>query len=70
MFLSLVRATPATPGAAAGMGVAGLAAGNALGPLLFGVTAQSVSLRAAWTGAAIMAALAAMLLRMARSRVS
>ncbi len=67
LFLSLVRAFPAAPGAAAGLGVAGLAAGNALGPLLFGVAAQTVSFAAAWAGAAVTAAVAALLMRLARS---
>lgn len=67
LFLSLIRSSPATPGAAAGVGVAGLAAGNGLGPLLFGVTAQTVSSSAAWASAALMAALSALLMRLARS---
>lgn len=68
LFFSLVRAFPAAPGAAAGRGLAGLAAGNALGPLLFGVVAQTVSFAAAWAGAAAIAAVAALLMRLARSR--
>lgn len=68
LFFSLVRAFPASPGAAAGRGLAGLAAGNALGPLLFGVAAQTVSFAAAWAGAAAIAAVAALLMRLARSR--
>src|SRR5690606_7716421 len=39
LFLSLVRLNPDTPGAAAGIGLAGLALGNALGPLAFGAIA-------------------------------
>ncbi|HVL98976.1 MAG TPA: MFS transporter [Egibacteraceae bacterium] len=69
LFLSLVRARPDAPGTAAGIGVAGLAAGNALGPLLFGVTAQAVSFGAAWAGAAGVAGIAALLMRLARARL-
>ncbi len=65
-FLSLVRATPATPGAAAGIGLTGLAFGNALGPLAFGATAQALSFRSAWAGAALLAALGAALMLWAR----
>ncbi|MGI8875900.1 MAG: MFS transporter, partial [Egibacteraceae bacterium] len=68
LFLSLVRASPGAPGAAAGVGVAGLAAGNGLGPLLFGVIAQTVSFSAAWASAATLAALSAVLMRLASSR--
>lgn len=68
LFLSLVRASPGAPGAAAGVGVAGLAAGNGLGPLLFGVIAQTVSFSAAWASAATLAALSAVLMRLAGSR--
>ncbi|MDQ3931548.1 MAG: hypothetical protein M3252_01730, partial [Actinomycetota bacterium] len=68
LFLSLIRASPGAPGAAAGVGVAGLASGNGLGPLLFGVTAQTVSYNAAWASAAMVAALSALLMRLARSR--
>jgi MFS family permease len=70
LFFSLVRAFPAAPGAAAGRGLAGLAAGNALGPLLFGGAAQTVSFGAAWTGAGAIAAVAALLMWLARSRFS
>jgi predicted MFS family arabinose efflux permease len=69
LFFSLVRAFPAAPGAAAGRGLAGLAAGNALGPLLFGMAAQTVSFAAAWAGAAVVAAVAALLMRLACSRL-
>lgn len=68
MFLVLVRASPLTPGAAAGVGLAGLGVGNAAGPLLFGLTAQAVSFETAWAMAAVAAAMAAMLLRLARPR--
>lgn len=67
-FLSLVRASPATPGAVSGIGTAGLGVGNAAGPLLFGVIAQSVSFGAAWLSAAVAAGLAAILMEVARRR--
>lgn len=68
-FLSLVRASPATPGAVSGIGTAGLGVGNAAGPLLFGVIAQSVSFGAAWLSAAVAAGLAAILMEVARRRI-
>lgn len=70
LFLSLVRANPAAPGAAAGVGLAGLAAGNGLGPLLFGVLAQESSFGIAWASAAGLAAAAALLMRLAHVRVA
>jgi len=66
LFLSLVRASPANPGAAAGIGVAGLAAGNGLGPLGFGVIAAQWSFADAWLVSAVAAALAAGLMWAAR----
>lgn len=67
LFLSLVRLTPATPGAAAGIGLAGLAIGNAVGPLAFGAVAQYSSFGLAWgAGAALMLA-AALAMRRAQS---
>ena len=68
-FLSLVRADPSNPGAVSGIGTAGLGVGNAVGPLLFGLTAQSLSFRAAWLGAGVLAGMAAMLMGAARSRM-
>lgn len=58
-FLTLVRADPLRPGAVAGIGLAGLAIGNALGPIVFGAVAQAVSYSAAWLLAAVAAASAA-----------
>jgi predicted MFS family arabinose efflux permease len=69
-FLSLVRASPSTPGAVAGLGNAGLGVGNALGPIFFGLAAQSISFRAAWAGAALAAAIGAILMRYARNRLN
>jgi predicted MFS family arabinose efflux permease len=67
-FLSLVKTNPDRPGAVAGIGTAGLGVGNAAGPLLFGLVAQSVSFGAAWLAAAVVAGLAAVLMTAARSR--
>lgn len=70
LFLVLVRANPLSPGAAAGVGLAGLGVGNAAGPLLFGVVAQTFSFEAAWAMASASAATAALLIRVARPRFS
>jgi predicted MFS family arabinose efflux permease len=67
-FLTLIKASPTTPGAVAGLGTAGLGVGNALGPILFGLAAQSMSFGAAWAGAAVAAAMGAVLMRYARRR--
>ena len=67
-FLSLVKTNPERPGTVAGIGTAGLGAGNASGPLLFGVVAQNYSFSVAWLGAALVAGVAAVLMNMARSR--
>ncbi len=67
-FLSLIKTNPDRPGAVAGIGTAGLGVGNASGPLLFGVVAQSFGYGTAWLGAAMLAAVAAVLMAMARSR--
>ncbi len=67
-FLSLIKTNPDRPGAVAGIGTAGLGVGNASGPLLFGVVAQSFGYGMAWLGAAMLAAVAAVLMTMARSR--
>lgn len=69
LFLSLVRASPDAPGTAAGFGVAGLASGNGVGPLAFGLAAQAWSFRTAWLVAAALAALAALLMRRAHARL-
>ena len=68
-FLSLVKASPSNPGAVSGIGTAGLGVGNAIGPLLFGVTAESMSFRAAWLGAGVVAVLAAGVMLVARTRM-
>lgn len=69
-FLSLVKTSPANPGAVAGIGTAGLGVGNAAGPFLFGLTAQSMSFRAAWLGAGAVAGLAAVLMLAAKRRLA
>lgn len=65
-FLSLVKTFPDRPGAVAGIGTAGLGVGNAAGPVLFGVVAGAWSFGVAWTGAAVVAAVAAVLMATAR----
>lgn len=67
-FLSLVRTNPDRPGTVAGIGIAGLGVGNASGPYLFGLVAESFSYGAAWLASAIAAGVAAILMAMARSR--
>lgn len=61
-FLSLMRTSPARPGAMIGFGIAGLGVGNALGPLGFGLTAATFSFEVAWVGAATVAMLSAVLM--------
>ena len=68
-FLSLVKASPTNPGAVSGIGVAGLGAGNAAGPILFGLAAQTLSFRAAWIGAGMVAGLGALLMVWARKKM-
>jgi MFS family permease len=67
-FLSLVRTFPERPGTVAGIGTAGLGVGNAAGPLLFGVVAQTSSYGVAWLAAGIVAAAGAALMTIARRR--
>ncbi|MGH3651215.1 MAG: MFS transporter [Acidimicrobiia bacterium] len=67
-FLSLVKTSPHRPGAVAGIGTAGLGVGNAAGPLLFGVVAQTFSFGAAWLAAAIISGVAALVMATARRR--
>lgn len=65
-FLSLLRASPSNPGAVSGIGTAGLGVGNAAGPILFGIAAESISFQAAWLGAGVVAAVGAVLMLVAR----
>jgi predicted MFS family arabinose efflux permease len=52
VFLSAVRADPAAPAAAAGIVLAGLSTGGALGPIAFGVVVSQVGYQLAWLLAA------------------
>jgi MFS family permease len=65
-FLSLVKTNPQRPGTVAGIGTGGLGVGNAAGPVLFGLVAESMSHEAAWLGAAVVAAIASGLMFLAR----
>ncbi len=58
-FLSLIKSSPATPGAVAGIGSFSLGVGNASGPLLFGLVAENASFAAAWLVAGIAAGIGA-----------
>lgn len=69
-FLSLVKSSPSNPGAVAGIGTAGLGVGNAAGPVLFGLTAQTVSFRAAWLVAGLIAGLASLVMLAARRQMT
>lgn len=69
-FLSLVKSSPSNPGAVAGIGTAGLGVGNAAGPVLFGLTAQSISFRAAWLAAGAVAGLASILMVAAKRQMT
>lgn len=62
LFVSLVRLMPDAPGRAAGIGLVGLAAGNALGPPLFGFVAEQASFAQAWHAAAALGTIAAALM--------
>ncbi len=66
LFLSMIRVLPGSPGAATGIGVAGLATGNGLGPLIFGTLAEQASYRTAWIVASAMAATGALVLHLVR----
>lgn len=68
-FLSLIKTSPANPGAVSGIGTAGLGVGNAAGPLLFGIMAESMSFEAAWLAAGAVAIVAALVMTMARPRM-
>ncbi len=65
-FLSLVKTYPDRPGAVAGIGTLGLGIGNATGPLVFGIVAQTASFGIAWVVAGILAAIASILMTVAR----
>lgn len=59
VFLSAVRADPSAPAAAAGIVLAGLSTGGALGPVAFGVLVSRSGYTAAWTATAASMALGA-----------
>lgn len=63
--LSIVERFPDSPGAATGVARLGLAGGNSLGPLLFGILFQSVGYRIGWTIAAAGMAVAVLAVRAA-----
>lgn len=65
-FLSLVKTYPDRPGAVAGIGTLGLGIGNASGPLIFGIVAQTASFGVAWVVAGILAAIGSILMTVAR----
>ena len=65
-FLSLIKTSPATPGAVAGIGTFSLGVGNSSGPILFGLIAQNASFGAAWLAAGIAAGVAAVVMEAAR----
>ncbi len=69
LFVSLVRVMPAAPGASAGVAIAGLSGGNAIGPLVFGLVAGRVSHQAAWLNSAVLAAAAAALMAVTSHRL-
>ena len=57
--LSVIRASPAFPGRATGITQTGVYVGGAVGPVLFGFTAEHWSYSAAWVLAAVMGVCAA-----------
>ena len=69
VFLSAVRADPAAPAAAAGIVLAGLSTGGALGPIAFGVVVSQIGYQVAWLLAAIAMAIGALAIS-AASRLS
>jgi predicted MFS family arabinose efflux permease len=62
VFLVAVRADPTAPAAAAGVVLAGLSTGGALGPLLFGSIVAAAGYRGAWATAAVAMLLGAALI--------
>ena len=66
MFYAVVRANPLAPGAATGAMQVGGMTGSALGPVAFGLLAESASSSAAWATVGLLAVLAAILALRAR----
>lgn len=58
-FLTVVRANPRSPAAAAGVVLSGLAFGGALGPIAFGALAARASYASAWIATAVALGIAA-----------
>ncbi len=69
LFVSLVRLRPDAPGSVSGIGLAGLAVGNGLGPAAFGGGADAFSYPVAWLGAGALATAAAVTMWFARKRL-
>jgi MFS family permease len=65
--LAIVRVNPTAPGLATGITQTGTYAGAVIGPLAFGVLAEQVSYTAAWSMAAVLATLAAVLMAAGRA---
>lgn len=63
--LSLVETFPATPGSATGIARLGLAGGNAVGPLVFGIVFQTAGYRVGWALAGVCMIGAALAVRIA-----
>ena len=61
LFFGVVKANPAAAGAATGVVQTGAAIGTAVGPLVFGLVAQTTNHAVAWLGAAVVSAVAAVL---------
>lgn len=68
VFLSAVRADPTAPAAAAGIVLAGLSTGGALGPVAFGVIVSQAGYPAAWVTAAVSMAVGASAIQAASRR--
>lgn len=69
VFVSAVRASPRAPAPAAGIVLAGLAAGGAGGPLAFGVVASRLSYSTAWLGTTVALAAGAVIIWAAHRRL-
>lgn len=69
LLLAVVRSNPGAAGASTGVVQAGLAAGSAAGPALFGVLVERFSFAIAWWGATIVGLCACALLLLARGLI-
>ena len=73
LFLhAMVESRPEAAGAAAGVGIAGVTIGGAVGPVAFGLAIEHSSLTVAWIGAAVLIGLASIIMAAAarQARVS